>query len=101
MKLILMRHAEAEPASAGRDSERALTAEGQDMARRMGKLLLDTGWKLREIRHSPLLRTSQTARCVSENFVPEPEMISEQRLAPGSGPAEATEMLSQADPNDV
>ena len=101
MKLILMRHAEAEPAGAGQDSERALTTEGQAMARRMGKLLLDTGWKLREIRHSPLVRTTQTAQHVSEAFATRPDVISEKRLAPGSGPGEATELLSNADPNDV
>ncbi|HMU81819.1 MAG TPA: phosphohistidine phosphatase SixA [Leptospiraceae bacterium] len=59
MKLLLARHAEAE--SSTPDSERSLTEKGKSDARRMARVLRQTGWQFEEILCSPLRRTVQTA----------------------------------------
>ncbi len=63
MKLLLARHAEAESSSP--DSERNLTDRGRADARKMVKILRQTGWQFEEILCSPLRRTVQTAELYS------------------------------------
>ena len=66
MKLIITRHGEAE--SGAVDSQRKLTAKGeQDMAR-MGKLVRATGWNFVETLSSPLVRARQTAKIIAEQL---------------------------------
>ncbi|MBE7436951.1 MAG: histidine phosphatase family protein [Spirochaetales bacterium] len=84
MHLILMRHAEAAPAPGGLDASRPLTAFGMEQARTFGLFLKEQEFPLSAIEHSPLLRTTQTARLVAESLSRglEPGVNSE--LAPGA-----------------
>lgn len=63
MKLYLLRHAEAEPATGDiRDEERSLTARGHRQIRALTTHMARLRpWDPGEIRHSPLVRAKQTA----------------------------------------
>lgn len=81
-----MRHAEAAPGDD--DDSRALTAQGRSDASRMARLLSGCHWGMLHIRHSPLLRATQTAEIVAQTLsklngkAPQPETDS--RLKPGA-----------------
>lgn len=106
MKLIIMRHAEAEPAGVvpGGDNERRLTATGRTDAARMAQLAAGTRWPIAEIRTSPLARTRETGSIVSDQFrqlrerdpkVSDPQLLVEPRLAPGFDLEPALEILDE------
>lgn len=60
-RLILMRHAEAEPAAAsGRDRDRGLSERGRDDAARVGRALARRGFRPDHALVSPAVRTRQT-----------------------------------------
>lgn len=59
MRLVLIRHAEAAPGSP--DELRALTATGQEQARRLGEQLRADGVHADAVLSSPLLRARETA----------------------------------------
>lgn len=65
MRLIIMRHAEAEPNFLN-DDERQLTATGLSQARGQGKLLSELLGSVDIMAVSPLVRTQQTADCLAE-----------------------------------
>ncbi len=66
MKLYVMRHGPAEmQSSTGRDEDRALTASGRQIVRRVAELLDQEGEAPLRILTSPLLRARQTAEIVA------------------------------------
>jgi phosphohistidine phosphatase len=76
MRLVLVRHAEAEPGSP--DELRTLTDEGRAQARALGERLRGEGIHPDAVLSSPLLRAVQTAELLG---LGEPE--ADERLAPG------------------
>lgn len=99
MKLILARHAEAE--SGTDDFARNLTEAGRSDARRMGQLIVATGWKLAAIKHSPLIRAKQTADVLAETLQRKELMNQEMLLSPGVDPEAAASKLLEYGANDV
>ena len=77
MRLYVVRHAEAAPGSP--DELRALTAQGHEQARALGRRLRDEGVRPDAILTSPLLRARETARDLDLG-ASEPH----DRLAPGA-----------------
>jgi phosphohistidine phosphatase len=66
MKLYVMRHGTAEDhAESGQDFDRALTAQGREQVRHVGKALVDAGEEPLMIFTSPLVRAVQTAEIVA------------------------------------
>jgi phosphohistidine phosphatase len=77
MRLYVVRHAEAAPGSP--DELRALTPEGHEQARELGRRLRAEGVAPDAVLSSPLLRARETARDLGLGE-PEPS----DRLAPGA-----------------
>lgn len=67
MKLVIVRHGDAEPAS-GRDFDRNLTDRGRNDIAKMCELLRATDWRFSEIRTSPLVRARQTSEIISNEI---------------------------------
>ncbi len=66
-ELLLLRHAQAEPCTAGADDrDRPLSARGQDQARATGQWLAGRGIRPDKVLCSPALRTRTTTRLVIE-----------------------------------
>ncbi|MEQ9365551.1 MAG: histidine phosphatase family protein [Leptospirales bacterium] len=113
MKLIIMRHAEAEPAGVvpgGGDFERRLTPTGRSDVQRMTRLAAATGWRFQDIRTSPLIRTRETGALLGEHFVSlretgatvsDPTITSEARLEPGFDLDGALDLFTGMDSNAV
>lgn len=59
MKIILVRHGEAD--SVTPDFDRKLTGQGRKDIENLGSLIVSSGWKVRTVYHSPLVRTTETA----------------------------------------
>ena len=79
MRLLIVRHAEAEPGSP--DALRALTPTGREQARELGRRLRANGIEADAVVSSPLLRARETA---TELGLGEP--VVDERLAPGASP---------------
>jgi phosphohistidine phosphatase len=77
MRLYIVRHAEAAPGSP--DELRALTSEGHEQARALGRRLRDEGARPDAILTSPLLRARETGKDVRLG-----ESEPDGRLAPGA-----------------
>jgi phosphohistidine phosphatase len=77
VRLYIVRHAEAAPGSP--DELRALTPQGHEQARELGRRLQEEGVKPDAVLSSPLLRARETAK---ELGLGEPEPS--ERLAPGA-----------------
>jgi phosphohistidine phosphatase len=77
MRLYIVRHAEAAPGSP--DELRALTPEGHEQARALGRRLRDEGVRPDAILTSPLLRARETGRDLGLG-----ESEPDERLAPGA-----------------
>ena len=108
MKLILMRHAQAE--SSQDDFQRGLTKEGEEDSEKMAQFLYSCKWNINQIRVSPLVRSYETGKNLarslaklSSTHILEP--IKDDRLRPegfsskGYGPIE--EILSSPDMTQV
>jgi phosphohistidine phosphatase len=80
MRIYLVRHAEAAPGEP--DSERRLTPEGREQARRVGAELADVEPRPAAVLHSPLVRARETAELIGAalGIAPRPA----DRLAPGA-----------------
>jgi phosphohistidine phosphatase len=65
-QLWLLRHADAEPHGSREDSERRLTARGEQQARIAGAALARMGMGFQEILFSPKVRARQTAEMAAE-----------------------------------
>jgi len=79
MRLLIVRHAEAEPGAP--DEERALTALGRRQARELGERLRKDGLSPDVVLTSPLLRARETASALA---LGEPTI--DGRIAPGATP---------------
>ncbi len=113
MKLIIMRHAEAESPGivpGGGDFERRLTATGRSDAERMARLAAATGWQIQEIRTSPLVRTRETGDLLKKQFdelrragasTADPVVSVENRLEPGFDLNGALDIFAEVDSNAV
>lgn len=66
MKLILMRHAQAE--SGADDAKRPLSLRGQEDSLLLARFLYATGWSLDESLASPLLRARQSQQILSQKL---------------------------------
>ena len=77
MRLYIVRHAEAAPGSP--DELRALTPEGHEQARALGRRLRDEGVRPDAILTSPLLRARETAKDLGLG-----DSEPDDRLAPGA-----------------
>jgi len=91
MKIYLLRHAEAEPHNP-RDYTRALTAKGEEQARRAGKFCAKNGLEPEVIFSSPLVRAEQTARLAAAEMKAV-DVIVVPWLASGMQPETALEEL--------
>ena len=68
-KLLIVRHAKAEPDTAGeRDFDRELTMTGTMQTSRMGKVLQETGFATDAMLASPAARTLATASLLAEQL---------------------------------
>lgn len=104
MKLVLARHAEAEDGMI--DFDRRLTDRGITDIGKMAIQLAGTGWNFRDIRHSPLVRTSQTAKIVQERLEMNTEIMvpiyEERKLSPGFPVADVVpDLLSEYEYKDA
>lgn len=79
--VLLMRHAEAAPESAGQtDYDRPLTEDGIDVAAQTGIVLKKAGVTIDRIVASAAVRTTETARLVASKAAPECPVILLERL---------------------
>ena len=90
MRLILVRHAHAEPAGPGQPDElRPLSARGRDEARALGEELASRTPSV--VLTSPLLRARETAGAIEK--ATGAELRIDERLAPGATPEDVLEAL--------
>lgn len=92
MKIILVRHGEAEdPASAKSDQSRTLTEKGVRDIHKIGKFIHNSPLKVSRVFYSPYIRTKLTAEILSEEIEFTGEPKSYQELAAG---AQCSDFLS-------
>jgi phosphohistidine phosphatase len=95
MELLLLRHAEANPANSGRDDERGLSGIGRRNAELVGASLARLDRIPELILSSPLVRARQTAEALVAGLgtgTP-PEIRTVKELQPGATPATIMKML--------
>lgn len=87
MKLYLIRHADAVSAGPGLpDSSRYLSADGRQVARRVGRILREEGVSFDLVLTSPLVRAVQTAELMAEAVDYLGEIRAHGGLVPGCEP---------------
>ncbi|WP_345559400.1 histidine phosphatase family protein [Streptomonospora halophila] len=96
-RLIVLRHAQAEPLIDGSDHERPLTAEGREQARAAGAHLASGALFPDRVICSTALRTRQTVELVAESLPDSPPVDFERDLYGADVPA-AMELISRTDP---
>src|SRR5580692_3374747 len=90
MEIYLLRHGIAEEGRAGgRDSDRALTAEGRDKLRRVLKRAHDAGVRPGVILASPYKGAMETAQMAVEALEYPGEIVKTRALIPDASPQEA------------
>lgn len=77
MKILVMRHGEAEHYAAGGDAARRLTQRGQQQVFAAGRCLQNLGFAPEQIWVSPYLRAQQTADGVQESLTVPARLTSE------------------------
>jgi phosphohistidine phosphatase len=80
MELFLVQHGEAERVTP--DHERPLTGPGEEAVRRMANWAAQAGVKVKQIRHSGMKRTEQTAEILAEQLRPTEGVIAASELKP-------------------
>ena len=104
MKLILMRHAEAEAGSD--DAARPLSPRGREDLRYLAHFLHATGWLLDESLASPLLRAQQSQQILAQELkklgglAPAYSEKTEQNLKPGLPSLETAMQILEAKDNN-
>ncbi len=89
MDIYLLRHGIAEDAApGGRDSERALTAEGKEKLRRVLKRARAAGVSPSLILSSPYRRALETAKIAAEELRYERDIVTIESLVPNSRPSD-------------
>ena len=96
MRLLIMRHGEAESAfSLDRsDAERRLTERGHLQARQAGRVLAEAGFAPSQLWASPYQRTQQTAADVIASF-PGLQAKTNEALVPDNRPAGVLDQLAE------
>ncbi len=96
-QLWLLRHAEAEPHGARADSDRRLTARGEEQARTAGVALERLGAEFEAVLFSPKVRARQTAELAAERWSEEARerMAVHQPLAERFSAAQALALLNE------
>ena len=75
-ELLLLRHAEAEPAALdGNDFQRPLTAGGRDAALAAAARLIALPWQPQRLLYSPAVRTAATAALLAQAFRLDPHVL--------------------------
>lgn len=99
MKLIIVRHGEAHPGID--DFNRSLTEQGNADIQAMSNLLNATGWKVTEVRSSPLVRAKQTAAIIHQTLQSrlQTDLIEDARLSPGVDLSSISEMIHPESPS--
>lgn len=80
MKLYLVRHGEALPAS--KDPECPLSTDGERGVERVALFLREAGVRVHNIYHSQKLRAAQTAHVLGTVIVPDGDVVEVQGLGP-------------------
>jgi phosphohistidine phosphatase len=92
MKIILVRHGEAEDAALAKsDHSRVLTQKGISDIHKIGKFILHSPLKVSQVFYSPYTRTRLTAEILSEEIAFVGEPVSSEVLAAG---AKCSDMIS-------
>jgi phosphohistidine phosphatase len=95
MKLYVLRHAEAEPATGGMsDEERQLTEQGKERMAQAARGMRRLGLEFDAIMTSPLARARQTAEIVATEYNDEPSPQTMLELAAGTSAARAVAALA-------
>ncbi|MUL39582.1 histidine phosphatase family protein [Streptomonospora sp. PA3] len=97
-RLIVLRHAQAEPLIDGSDHERPLTAQGREQARAAGAHLASGGLFPDHVLCSTALRARETAELVADAFPNSPAVEQERDLYSADVPA-VLELVSRTDPD--
>jgi phosphohistidine phosphatase len=93
--LDLVRHGEAEPAGAGDDRERKLTAAGRAAISRLATRMADAGSSPGFVFTSPLERALHTARILAAQVSPSPAIEVLDELEPHRDPSAVLDALAR------
>ncbi|MBM9548065.1 phosphohistidine phosphatase SixA [Leptospira sp. 201903074] len=86
MKIILVRHGEAENATPTiSDTQRELTDKGVSDIHKIGRFIKNSALAVKQVYYSPYLRTKHTAEILSEELKYGGEMLASDDLAAGKG----------------
>ncbi|MBL0953891.1 MULTISPECIES: phosphohistidine phosphatase SixA [Leptospira] len=86
MKIILVRHGEAENSTPTiSDSQRELTDKGRSDIHKIGKFIKNSSLSVKQVYYSPYTRTKHTAEILSEELKYNGEMVASDDLAAGRG----------------
>ncbi|MFD0775266.1 SixA phosphatase family protein [Streptomonospora algeriensis] len=97
-RLLVLRHAQAEPLIDGSDHERPLTPEGRDQARTAGAILASDGVLPDRVVCSTALRARQTLELVAR-AVPHSPAVDYERDLYGADVSAALELITRTDPD--
>ncbi|EOQ95309.1 phosphohistidine phosphatase SixA [Leptospira wolbachii serovar Codice str. CDC] len=86
MKIILVRHGEAENATPTiSDTQRELTDKGISDIHKIGRFIKNSALSVKQVYYSPYLRTKHTAEILSDELKYNGEMLASDDLAAGKG----------------
>ncbi len=83
MDLFILRHGKAEQSSDRADGKRALTADGKDEMRKIGKWMQQKKFRFDVIATSPLTRAYETAEIVARSLGQKERLVVWEELGPG------------------
>jgi phosphohistidine phosphatase len=102
MKLLLLRHAEAEPRDGYPDDDtRPLTKDGSKVQKRVAKALERMGWSPDRMVTSPRVRAHQTAVITAEVLELGDRLQESDALGKGYSPANVLELLKGFGPDET
>ena len=85
-RLLILRHAKAEPGLGVDDFDRALTESGRKDARALGDWMRARGWAPQATLHSSARRTTETAEIIAADWLPAASAQSEVGLYNATAP---------------
>jgi phosphohistidine phosphatase len=83
MDLFILRHGKAEQSPDRADGKRALTADGKDEMRKIGKWMQQKKFRFDVIATSPLTRAHETAEIVARSLGQKERLVVWEELGPG------------------
>ena len=104
MDLFVIRHADALAVGergVTQDSERPLSAKGEQQAAAVGRMLQQRGIVLDRLVASPYVRAQQTATIVQQQLRPTPELLTTDSLVPDAKPKLFAEYLGTLEGKSV